>query len=62
MKLNTYTANKIERSADMASYDRNAKMLVSDPPILAYILSQTVPELKGMPRDEIIRRMREWPD
>ncbi len=59
MKLNTYTADKVEVAADMASYDRNAKMLISDPPILAYILSKTVPELEGMSREEIIRRMGE---
>ncbi len=59
MQFKTYTADKVDMAKEIASYDKNAKMLISDPPILAYILSRTVPELRGMPTDEIIRRMGE---
>ncbi|MCC8028502.1 MAG: Rpn family recombination-promoting nuclease/putative transposase [Lachnospiraceae bacterium] len=53
----TQTAKNLDITEDMASYDKNAKLLISDPHLLAYILKHTVSELKDLDESEIIRRI-----
>jgi len=53
MEVRTKIANAIDTAGDRAKYDNEVKELLSQKPILAWILHDCVEEFAGMPMDEI---------
>ena len=62
MKVKTYFANEMEAAGRKAQYDSEAKKILSDKTILAWILKYTVRELDGYTVEEIRGFMEEDPE
>lgn len=62
MKENTYLTNTVEAVEGKAQYDSEAKKLLSDKMILAWILKYTVSELNGYTLEEIKGFIEENPE